>query len=44
MVEAKLSSDNEVAEGPEAGWFSRSDLAEVPVTGLVGKVVKLLDN
>ena len=44
VVEAKLSSDNEVAEGPEAGWFSRSDLAEVPVTGLVGKVVKLLDN
>jgi len=43
VVEAKLSSDNEVAEGPEAGWFRRSDLAGVPTTGLVGKVLRLLD-
>lgn len=44
VVEAKLSSDNEVAEGPEAGWFSRAELVGVPVTGLVGKIVKLLDS
>jgi len=43
VVEAKLSSDKEVAEGPEAGWFSRAELSGVPVTGLVGKIVKLLD-
>ena len=44
VVEAKLSFDDEVAEGPQAGWFSRGELAGMPVTGLVGKVVKLLDN
>lgn len=43
VVEAKLSSDYEVAEGPEAGWFSRAELSGLPITGLVGKIVKLLD-
>jgi len=43
VVEAKMRSGLEVAEGPEAGWFSRPELAGVPVTGLVGKVLKLLE-
>jgi A/G-specific adenine glycosylase len=44
VVEASLSSESEVAEGPEAAWFSNSDLADRPVTGLVGKVLKLLED
>lgn len=44
VVEASLTSEDEVAEGPEAGWFSRSDLAGLPVTGLVGKVLRLLED
>lgn len=44
VVDAKLISTNEVAEGPEAGWFSRAELVGVPVTGLVGKIVGLLDS
>jgi hypothetical protein len=43
VVEAKLRSGLEVTEGPEGGWFSRPELARVPVTGLVGKVLKLLE-
>ena len=44
VVEAKLGPENEVAEGPEARWFARTELDGVPVTGLVGKIVKLLDS
>jgi adenine-specific DNA glycosylase len=41
VVEASLQAGREVAEGPEAAWFSRPDLARVPVTGLVEKVLRL---
>ena len=43
VVQASLNADEAVAEGPEAGWFCRSALAAVPVTGLVGKVLGVLD-
>ena len=44
VFEASASFESEVAEGPEAGWFSSSDLTGLPVTGLVGKVLKLLED
>jgi A/G-specific adenine glycosylase len=44
VVGASLSTDSEVPEGPEAGWFSSSDLTGLPVTGLVGKVLRLLED
>lgn len=43
VVEASLSSNDEAREGPEAGWFSRSELVAIPVTGLVGKALGLLE-
>ena len=43
VVQASLSAEDGVAEGPEAGWFRRSELATVPVTGLVAKVLEVLD-
>lgn len=43
VVEARLISSEEVAEAPGAGWFSRSELEGVPTTGLVAKVLELLD-
>jgi A/G-specific adenine glycosylase len=44
VVEASLSSSDEVKEGPEAGWFLRSELAAIPVTGLVAKALDQLED
>ena len=44
VVEASLGSNEEVKDGPEAGWFLRSELTAIPVTGLVGKALDLFDD
>jgi A/G-specific adenine glycosylase len=39
---ARLLSGEEVAEGPEAGWFDAAGRAALPLSSLVGKVLEAL--
>ena len=41
VLEAQLNSGQELADGPEAGWFSTAELADLAVSSLVRKVLRV---
>jgi A/G-specific adenine glycosylase len=40
VCRSRISSGDEVAEGPPAGWFSAAERADLPLSSLVGKVLR----
>jgi A/G-specific adenine glycosylase len=43
ILDAHLTVPSVVADGPEAGWFTRAEIANLPVSSLVTKVLAVAD-